>query len=112
MLTILQLGGAIDSPLQGNYQSVKSGLPALISNLILLAITIGGLLVLLNFIIAGYDYMTASGDPKKIQNAWGKIYYSLLGLIIIVASLAFISIISDVFNLSILKPSISGPGTL
>lgn len=112
-MTIAQLGESITPPLTSpDYQNVDTGLPKFISNLINLAAIIGGIFVLLNFIIAGYAFMTAAGDPKKVQNAWAKIWQSLLGLVIIVSAIAVISVIQDIFGIKILEPVLTGPGNL
>ena len=90
-----QLFGTIDNPLPSvgpGYGSVQTGLPALIGNLIGLIITIAGIAVLINFLLAGLDFITASGDPKRIENAWRKINISLIGLIIVVAAFLFTGI--------------------
>ena len=101
------LGGPLTAP---TGTSVESGLPGLISNLINLATIIAGIFVLINIIVAGFGFMTAGGDPKKITDAWGKIWKSLMGLIIIVAALAIISVIEKLFGISILEINITGPG--
>ena len=44
---------------------------------------IAGLYAFLNIIFAGYGFLSAGGDPKKIEMAWGKIWQSLIGLLII-----------------------------
>ena len=39
-----------------------------------------GIYSLLNVIIAGYDFMSAGDDSKKVSGAWAKIWQTLLGL--------------------------------
>lgn len=93
---------------------IGSGFPQLISNIITLATIIAGLMVLFNFILAGYSFLTAGGDPKKVQQSLNKIWQSLVGLIIIIAAVAISSIIGKIFfdNASFfLKPTITGPGS-
>ena len=112
--TIAQsLGGNIKPPT--GITSVKSGFPQLVTNLITLATIIGGILVLFNFILAGYSFITAGGDPKKVQNSLSKIWQSLVGLIIIITAVAISSIIGKVFfgdSTFFLAPKITGPGSL
>lgn len=45
-----------------------------------------GLVLFFALVAAGYDYVTSSGDPAKIESAWAKITYSVVGLIILIAS--------------------------
>jgi len=105
------LGPSITPPTFGDAGNVAVGLPKLISNVLNLALIIGGILTMLNFIMGGYEYMIASGDPKKLENAWSRIWQSLIGLVIITASMALISIFEKLFGIDIRTPIIYGPGT-
>ena len=50
-------------------------------NLILRVLIVGaGIYALINLVTAGYDFMSAGDDQKKIQGAWAKIWQTLLGL--------------------------------
>lgn len=112
------LFGNIDNPLPQvgpGYGSVQTGLPALIGNLIGLIITIGGIGLLINGLLAGLDFITASGDPKRIENAWRKINISIIGLVIIVAAFLITGIAGKLLFGSysaFLTPKLFGPGDL
>jgi hypothetical protein len=41
-----------------------------------------GIYALFNFILAGYAFMSAGDDPKKVAGAWAKIWQTALGLAI------------------------------
>ncbi|MEK7184547.1 MAG: hypothetical protein AAB683_00220 [Patescibacteria group bacterium] len=45
-----------------------------------LLIVIAGIYALFNLIFAGYAFMSAGDDAKKVAGAWAKIWQSLLGL--------------------------------
>mgnify|MGYP000903560592 CR=1 FL=1 len=62
------------------------GLVVLINNLIKILIVGAGLFMIVNFITAGYQMISSSGDPKKLEQAWTKIWHSLLGIVIIAAA--------------------------
>ena len=119
MLYLYSIFGDIQNPL-GNtfaeacgYSSIESGLGLLITNLIRL-VTIGaGIWFLVNLLTAGVMYIGSNGEAEKITMAWGKIWQSLIGLLIIVSSLVLTAIISKVFfgeYSTILNPIIYGPG--
>lgn len=57
-----------------------------LNSLLKLVFIAAGLWGFLNLILAGYQFMTAGGDPKKVGEAWARIWQSLLGLLIIVSS--------------------------
>lgn len=107
--------GSIGSPLANTgYGSIQSGAVGMfITNILRLAFVAAGIYALFNFIIAGYSYMNAAGDSKKLSEAWSRIWQSLLGLVIIVGSFALASLFGYlIFNDAgfILNPTIYGPG--
>ena len=115
--------GKIKNPLQTIAQqqgkstpySDVTKLPLFISNLLKL-ITIGaGIFVVINFVLAGFNYITAAGDEKKIETALAMITNSVIGLAIIAGSYVLAGIVSYlVFGdpTTILKPVIYGPGQI
>ncbi len=90
-----------------------SGLIVLFNNILRLFIVIAGIYALLNFILAGYSFMSAGGDPKKVEGAWAKIWQSMVGLLIIAISFALAALIGQLLfgsPTAILNPKIYGPG--
>lgn len=83
-------------------------------NVILRLVFVGaGLFAFFNLIIAGFQFISAGGNPKAIGDAVGRIWKSLLGLVIIVSSFAIAGIIGWIIfgdPSAILQPSITGPG--
>lgn len=62
--------------------SVQGGAIGTFLNLILkLLIVGGGIYGLFNFILAGYGFLSAGDDPKKVEAAWAKIYQTAIGLL-------------------------------
>ncbi|HTK03151.1 MAG TPA: hypothetical protein VL401_00030 [Alphaproteobacteria bacterium] len=53
---------------------------SLIQLVIGLLIIGAGVYALINLITAGYDFMSAGDDSKKVAGAWAKIWQTLLGL--------------------------------
>lgn len=62
------------------------GLLQFLNNIIKLLIVIAGLYAFINLILAGYQFMSAGGEPKEVEKAWAKIWQSLIGLLIIAGS--------------------------
>jgi hypothetical protein len=52
----------------------------LIQYVIWILIVGAGIYALFNFILAGYAFMSAGDDPKKMAGAWAKISQTVLGL--------------------------------
>jgi hypothetical protein len=81
------------------------------SNGIRLATTVAGVWVMLNFILAGWKYITSSGDSKAHTDASHMMTNSVIGLAIIVGSYTLAAIIGLVFfgdAAYILNPKIQG----
>jgi hypothetical protein len=43
-------------------------------------VIVAGIYALINLILAGYAFMSAGDDPKKVAGAWAKIWQTILGL--------------------------------
>lgn len=101
----------------GPFASGKDyeGLPGMIkflNNIIRLLITVGGLWAFLNIILAGYGFLSAGEDPKKMSNAWNKIWQSALGLVFILGSFVLAGIFGYLLfrdPQAILNPKIYAP---
>lgn len=76
--------GVNSFPGGGNLTDVPLLLNIIFKSLIFIA----GIMTIINLILAGYWFISASGDPKRVHDAWQKIWQSVLGLT--VAAGAFI----------------------
>lgn len=110
--------GKITNPLPPAYKNIaagggsQGGLILFFSNVLRLVFVAAGIYAFINFIIAGYEYMTAAGDTKALTNAWARIWQSLLGLVIIVGSFAAAALMGQLFfgnPTAILNPKLYGP---
>ena len=89
-------GAKIQNPITG----MGEGIDPLITMLNLglkVVFWIAGVWALVNFIIAGFKYMTAGGDSKKVSDANGKMTMTVVGLAIIVATPLIAMILGQVF---------------
>jgi hypothetical protein len=108
--------GNINNPLlgssYGNIDKQGGGLALLITNVLRLFFVVAGMLAFFNFILAGFQYMTAAGDSKALQKAWDRIWQSLLGLVIIAVSFVLAALFGYLIfgdPLFMLRPQIFGP---
>ncbi len=76
---IAQIFGTVQPP---PGVSQYTGLTQFISNIVKLLIVGAGIYALFNLVTAGYAFMSAGGDPKKIADASAKIWQTLVGLLV------------------------------
>jgi hypothetical protein len=69
------------------------GLILFFSNLIKLIAVIAGLWTMLNFILAGFTYVTSADNPSAIEKIGSKLTLSVVGLGIIIASYTIAAVI-------------------
>ena len=94
MLSLFQVIGTSPppSPLQ-KFGPIETGaIGRLINLIIIIVIVAAGLYALFNLLFAGYAFMSAGDDPKKMAAAWGKIYQTFLGLIVVAGSFVLAAI--------------------
>lgn len=75
-------------------------------------IVIAGLYALFNLVFAGYAFMSAGDDSKKVAGAWAQIWQTFLGLAVAAGSFVLAAIIGKlIFNDwgFLLKPTIPTP---
>lgn len=117
---IFQIFGKIENPFDfiapgsqytGAAVAQGQGLIILGNNLIKLTIVAAGLYGFINFIIAGYTFLSSS-EPKEIARAWAKIWQGMLGLLIVAGSFVLAGIFGWIIFgdvTAILQPKLYGP---
>lgn len=96
----------------GQYGGFQTGLIGFFNNVIRLLIVVGGLFAFLNLVLAGYGFLSAGDDPKKMAAAWQKIWQSMMGLLFILGSFVLAAIFGYLLfgdPTAILNPKIYGP---
>ncbi len=102
------------APPQGiaQYGDFQTGVVKFTNVLLKLIIGAAGLFAFFNIIIAGYTFMSAGGDAKKVEQAWSRIWQSLLGLLFVAGSFVLAAIFGWLIfgdARAILVPTIYGP---
>jgi len=88
------------------------GFPTFINNILKFLIVGAGVYSLFNLVLAGYAFLSASDDPKKITAAWSKIWQTLLGLAVAAGAFVLAAIFGKIiFNdpSALLQIKIFGP---
>lgn len=109
-----QVFGTINPPYVGYGSTIGTGfgLIKFLNNLLRLMFVIGGIILLFNLVFAAFQFLQSGGDPKNIETAWNKIWQSLIGLLIMVASFVIAGLAGLIFFGDpgfLLNPKIYGP---
>ena len=87
------------------------GLGTLINLFLNILVVAGTVYALFNFILAGYSFLGAGNDPKKVEGAWAKIWQTVIGL----AFIAGATVLGAIFGQllfgdwrAIIEPTIPG----
>ncbi|QQG41884.1 MAG: hypothetical protein HYV90_01065 [Candidatus Woesebacteria bacterium] len=74
--------GSIAAPSALSQYGTDAGpaIGGLIERVLQFLIVGAGIYALFNLVLAGYDFMAAGDDAKKVAGAWAKIYQTIIGL--------------------------------
>jgi hypothetical protein len=98
-------------PIVGNIvdmtgQNPTNSLQLWLTNLITVAISIGGLYFFVMLIMGAYSFMTAGGDKDGVQKANAKIRNALVGIALLLSVYTIMWIVSTLFNIPMLTLTI------
>lgn len=112
-------GGAPDSGIGtinpgNNFVPTASGDPSvlaasIIKSIVTLLLIVAFIIALIWNILAGLKFITSNGDPKGISEAWSRIYWGLIGLVVVVGSFAIIKMVELFFNIDIITGGLKLP---
>jgi len=88
-----ELGGVINI----NKEDLKLG--EIVSGLLPYLFAGAGLFLLLYLIFGGFQLMTSGGDPKKMQEAKGKLTNALVGFIIVFVAYWLVQIVGTILGI-------------
>lgn len=103
--------GNIDKPLDNPYFRAPGGqgLFLLLGNLFKFLVVVAGIFLVFQIISAGYLFIAANGDLKKVEIAWNKIWQSILGLVIIASAFVLTALVERFTGIHIINFQICGP---
>lgn len=78
--------GILTQPAIDKTTGQLTGVMVLLNSILKIAFIFAGLWAFINFIVAGYGFLSAGGDAKAVGKAWDRIWQSFVGLLVIVAS--------------------------
>lgn len=69
------------------------GFECVVYNVLRIAVQLAGVVLFIMFLIGGFKYLTASGDPKQMEAAKGTLTHAIIGLVVIIFAFLFLQII-------------------
>lgn len=99
----------ISNPLVPALQPTSKGAntPELFSSVLRVVIQslfIGGfILFTVYFILGAYQWITSSGDQKALEKARNSVIHAIVGMVVMLALFAILSLFESVFGISILQ---------
>ncbi len=93
----LPIFGTVNQPPGiSRYGDFDPGINNFLNNIIKTLIVFAGLYALFNLLFAGYMFLGAGGDPKKVADAWAKIWQTVLGVTIAAGAFVLAALIGQV----------------
>ena len=96
------LNGQGFGPLQTPVDHPGTLLEKLLSNIVGFLVVGAILWFVVQFVLAGYSFMTAGGDPKAAADARNRIVNASIGLVVAFIALIFTSIIASLVGIDVL----------
>lgn len=104
---MIAIFGTISNPTV--FADGPAGFFNFLSTIFKLAGTVAGLYFVVQIVIAGYGYLSASGDEKKVSAAWATIWQSAIGFIIVAGAFILANVIGKVTGINPTNPTLYGP---
>jgi hypothetical protein len=86
--------GSINPPAFLNGLNATTFFGKLLDRTVKLLVIGAGVYALINLILAGYSFMSAGDDPKKVATAWSMIYQTIIGLAVAAGAFVLAAIFS------------------
>jgi hypothetical protein len=96
----------IDQALGGEGTLGELALAELMARLFRTLVVVGGLALLLYLAWGGINWITAGGDKAKVEDARNKITNAVMGMAILVATVAIAIFLSGAFGFNLLNPEL------
>lgn len=87
-----------------------NGLETVFSNILSVAIGIGGIVLFIMIVMGGFSYISAGGDPQKAAAAKNTITYAIFGVVLLALAYLFLRLIAgftgvnEILNFQVSQP--------
>ena len=88
--------GGQDTAGTGSDVATIKGFERLFANTVTVLLELGGIVLFVSLLIAGFKYMTSQGDPKALEAAKGSLTHAITGFVVLVLVFVFLVIIQNI----------------
>lgn len=85
-----------------DVDSGQVGLGNMVGNILVIAMTIGALMVLINLIWAAIEWVTSGGDTGKLESSRNRITQSVIGIIVLASVIAVFKLLQIFLGIEVL----------
>lgn len=83
---------------QTGLPTSSGGIKGVLSNVLIWMLSIFGIIAIISFVVSGLQYLLSAGDEKAMQTAKRNATYSILGVVVALASFVIIKAIDAALN--------------
>lgn len=80
-----------------------------LSTIFKVAGSFAGIFFIVKIILAGYAYLSANGDEKKMAQAWAMIWQSIIGMVIVASAFIIAGVVGNLTGTDPTNPILYGP---
>ncbi|MFH0942696.1 MAG: hypothetical protein V1810_00835 [Candidatus Beckwithbacteria bacterium] len=91
------------SDCQSGDVALLQGFECIFKNILLIIVPLAGLAAFVVIIVAGFQYLTSAGDPKKLQQASGTLTAAIIGIVVVILIYFIFKLIEAVTGLNLLQ---------
>lgn len=105
-------GSRLNSPQGSNYSQEAGGLIIFFNTILKIALWGSLIFALVNLLVSAIQFISSGGNPEFIKQASGRIWISLLGVVVAASSLVLAGLFGLIFfgdATAIINPVIRGP---
>ncbi|HBL51947.1 MAG: hypothetical protein A3D24_00575 [Candidatus Blackburnbacteria bacterium RIFCSPHIGHO2_02_FULL_39_13] len=77
------------------------GLERIVSNILTIALGLASIVLFIMFVIGGFNYLTASGDPKAVDAAQKTLTHAIAGLVVLVLAYLILLLIKQITGVDV-----------
>lgn len=89
-----------DNLLRGGKDTGGTAIGSLVGGLVGLFVIVSFIMAFVYLILGGFDWITSGGDKAKLQSSREKITNALIGLIVVAAAWAIMSLVGDFLGIT------------